>query len=334
MRQIKANMLYRPEIATGHVDPPAKTATKGLPAGDSTVYPCVMFRRSLILTLSLVLTPLFCPALVNSGNPGGNRTAPTGQDGQPTDPGFANMLVIRGGAGVYLGNGWVLTARHITPGMIILNGEKRMREEIIGKMYKFKNAELMLIRLKETPDLPTVKIASSTPAVGTEVVMIGAGRRSQDHLTFWQVSQASNPWTWTEVTDPQQANMAGVVTDPGGLMSWGTNRISAVNPASAMGELLVTDFSANPAERTAFEAQAVSQDSGGALFAQDEKGEWVLTGIMATVGRLYPGQPGVGKPEGSSSFIIGSGVFGNLTLSVNLAPYREEILRVTGLSGE
>ncbi len=291
--------------------------------------------RTLFISLSLLGAPLLSQAVLNSGNPGGNLTAPTGQDGQPADPGFANMLEISGGAGVYLGNGWVLTARHINPKRVVVNGQTLLREEAIDDIYTFKDAELKLLHLTDEPDLPSMPIASSTPTTGTEVVMIGAGFLAQDHMTGWHVDQSTNPWTWTEVSSPQQANMAGVLTTQPmqRKMSWGTNRMSAVIQNPKMGDMLVTDFSGNPAERTAFEAQAVSRDSGGALFVQGADG-WEVAGIMATVARLYPGQPGVGVPEGLKENIIGSGCFGNLTLSVNLASYRAKILEVTGLGKE
>jgi hypothetical protein len=178
-----------------------------------------------------------------------------------------------------------------------------------------------------------IKIVASTPAEGTPVVMVGAGRPSNDHLSYWQVAQSANVWSWTELPGPEGANAAGILCRSGQQLSWGTNRISARMPNPKLGNLLVTDFSQLPAESTPYEAQAVQFDSGGPLFVQTDKG-WAVCGIMATVARLYPDQPGVIKPENSNTLSIQSGFFGNLTLAVDLAPYREEILKVTGLDDE
>ncbi|MDP0498278.1 MAG: hypothetical protein Q7Q73_18960 [Verrucomicrobiota bacterium JB024] len=290
--------------------------------------------RVLVSSLCLVLAPGLSHALVNAGNPGGNLTAPTGQDGQPEDPGFANVLMIRGGTGVYLGNGWVLTARHVNPKWLMLDGQQVLAADAIDKSYSFKTAELKLFRLKEERDLPVVRIASAPPAPGQEIVMIGGGRASQDHFSFWQVNQTTTPWTWTQMPDQQGANAAGIlVVEKQNAISWGTNRISAQMHNGHLGELLITDFSDKPGERTAFEAQAVSYDSGGPIFTRTASG-WELVGIMVTVAQLYPGQPGIVQPEGGGPQFIGSGLFGNLTLAVNLVPYREEILKVTGLDDE
>jgi hypothetical protein len=81
---------------------------------------------------------------------------------------------------------------------------------------------------------------------------------------------------------------------------------------------------------TDFEAQAVNYDTGGAIFAKTDD-VWELAGIILTVTELYPGQPEVVRPEGKS-LRIGSAVYGNLTLSVNLAPYRHRIMEITGLN--
>ena len=100
-------------------------------------------------------------------------------------------------------------------------------------------------------------------------------------------------------------------------------------PHPKLGALIVTDFTENPAMSTPFEAQAVSYDNGGAVFVEND-GHWQLAGIMVTVTKLFPNQPGIDKaPKGPKT--IGSGVFGNVTVSVNLAPYRHRILQVMGV---
>jgi len=74
---------------------------------------------------------------------------------------------------------------------------------------------------------------------------------------------------------------------------------------------LVTDF--DEYQQTPYEAQAVSGDSGGAMFYEGDDG-WLLAGIIDAV-ELWPGQPG-----GAAT-----AVFGNLTYSVDLSAYRDQI---------
>ncbi|MBC2595819.1 hypothetical protein H5P28_16255 [Ruficoccus amylovorans] len=281
----------------------------------------------LLLWLSAVLP---AAGLVNCGNPGGNRNCPTGENGEPADPGFAYVGFVGGATGVYLGNGWVLTARHLPA------RDVRIEDTVYpwdgASDYKFPNAELRLFRLSEWPDMPALPITSSTPKRGQLVVMVGVGRDCADQVTYWQVNRATEPWTWTEVPSREQADAAGILSHPASAKSWGTNRISGLTEHPKLGALIVTDFTEDPSIRTPYEAQAVSHDSGGAVFVEDEDG-WKLAGIIATVTKLYPGQPGVEK-SGKGTLQIGSGVFGNLTLAVNLAPYRHKILEITGLEAE
>ncbi|QYY36582.1 hypothetical protein [Ruficoccus sp. ZRK36] len=287
-----------------------------------------MLKRIILFSLGLALTATLSHAIVNASSPGGNLSAPTGKDGQPEDPGFASMVKVRGGAAAYLGNGWFLTPRHVSPSLIVIDGKKLKREDVIDKTHAFKKADLQLIHLKEAPNLPVAEIATTAPTPGTEVIMIGAGITAVDHMTYWKVDQSTRPWTWTEVSDPKEANMAGVLghNPRQWEMSWGTNRILGEGDQPIPGQALVTDFSGDPAQQTAYEAQATSQDSGGCFFMKTEDG-WKLCGMIVTVGRLYPNQPGIYTTEGGER-VIGSGLFGNLTVAINLALYRDEIMAI------
>ena len=67
---------------------------------------------------------------------------------------------------------------------------------------------------------------------------------------------------------------------------------------------------------TAYEAQAMSGDSGGGVFYYDGS-QWVLAGIMVTVG-LYDNQPD------TSSEVL-SAFDGNYTFINDLSKYADEI---------
>jgi hypothetical protein len=75
--------------------------------------------------------------------------------------------------------------------------------------------------------------------------------------------------------------------------------------------MIVTDF--DESGGTAFEAQAVLNDSGSGLFINGVSG-WELAGTIVTVG-TYNNQPGG----------VSSALFGNLTYAVDLHQHKTEI---------
>ena len=54
--------------------------------------------------------------IIVTGDGTGNTTAPS------DDPGFDNVGSVNGLSGVYLGNGWVLTAGHVGSGPMVFGG--------------------------------------------------------------------------------------------------------------------------------------------------------------------------------------------------------------------
>lgn len=283
--------------------------------------------RSLSLALSLFcLLALPAQAVVNSGDPGGNRSAPSGDDGEPSDPGWDYVGEVSFSTGVYLGDGWVLTAKHITAGNFKFNGRTYKWDTAPAKPVP--GADLHIFRLLEWPDeddFPPLKIVDMPPSPSQLLVMIGLGKGSEDELTYWKVDQSVQPWSWTQVDNRAEGNAAGILAPKRPVKAWGTNRASAFNKHPKIGEFFITDFSEAPPQATAFEAQAVSNDSGGPVFVQGRDGQWYLCGIMVTVNRLFPGQPMVKPPN------IQSAVFGNQTIVIDLSAYRDFIYDNTSI---
>jgi hypothetical protein len=133
------------------------------------------------------------------------------------------------------------------------------------------------------PSLPVVNLATSTPSIGTGVIMAGFGRnRVQDATTNASTSDA--------VAVPDGT---GYTTTLSQIKRWGTNETVKVNPSgppSPVGTLniggrLTTAFTADfdqPASGqwlTNNEAQAVIGDSGGGVFLADG----TLSGIIVAV---------------------------------------------------
>ena len=271
---------------------------------------------------------------------------------------FNNVGVIKGASGVYLGDRWVLTARHVTGGKDpapVSFPEIGTFQPVPNSLISIENADpklseftdLVIFRLQEDPGLPSIPIASQTPAVGTEVYLVGNGLDRRDDVTFWDADITPAKNDWTEVDEAGE--YAGYRTLGSNSIRWGTNLIEddeqlffefdsghtrtwPVNGNDVI--FLITEFdhdgysnntvlNADSNFETEFESQAVLGDSGGGLFVRNE-GIWELAGIINAVDG-YSGQEESGGPSG-----VYNALFGAKTLSANLADYRDTILSHSG----
>ena len=246
----------------------------------------------------------------------GNTTAPA------DDPGFANVGYSTSGLGtaIYLGGGWVLTAGHVAGDGIILasgtylqaSGSNTSFALANGTPGKSSATDLYMVKLAVEPaGLPTLSIASSMTGTGAGVTMIGGGL-DRGAFTRWNVNQSTDPWTWTETAAGGDA--AGYATLGTRAIRWGTNNVEA-------GDFWINDGLDVKSFATVFdyapgtsEAQAVLNDSGGAVFTK-ETGQWQLAGVILAVGG-YSGQP---NP-------ITTAVFGDVTFMADLSYYRPQIV--------
>ncbi|MGE9295203.1 MAG: PEP-CTERM sorting domain-containing protein [Puniceicoccales bacterium] len=254
-------------------------------------------------------------AIVNVFNPQGNTTAPTGADGQPDDPGFAYVGQVNGSTGVYLGNGWVLTADHVGAGTFNLGGTNYGFNGTDS--HQIGGVDLRLFRLSSDPGLPLLTIASTPNLLPiSEVVQIGAGRTPDLLPTTWFVDTTDPAdWIWSETTFPDaDTTHIGYKTSSTKAVRWGTNTLSGY------GLISYSSYAPSPAYETTFdsvgttyESQAVTNDSGSALFIETISG-WQLAGLTVTVG-LFNNQPNGAQ----------TAIFGNTTASLDLAPHLAEI---------
>ncbi len=271
-----------------------------------------MARTSLfVIALIVGWTPV--SAIINSMVPLGNTTAPTGTGGEPTDPGFDYVGQVNGSTGVYLGNGWVLTANHVNAGNFTLDGLTYSYNGVDS--HQIGGVDLRLFKLSTNPMLTPLTLASTSPSINDEVVMIGAGRSPvSNSTTRWYADVDPvdpDPWIWdTTVFAGADYYFDGYETSSIKTKRWGTNMIEDVFFGGGM-HLVSTDFDAFGG--TTFESQAVYNDSGSGLFVESGSG-WELAGTIVTVGN-FPNQPG-----GSTSAL-----FGNITYAVDLSYYASEI---------
>jgi hypothetical protein len=259
--------------------------------------------------------------IINSTVPLGNTTAPTGAltvyGQEPTDPGFNYVGQVNGSTGVYLGNNWVLTANHVGTGNFLLGGVTYNYDGT--NSYQIGGVDLRLFRLSSSPGLTPLKLATSTPALNQDVVMIGAGRSPNSTTpTTWYVDKDPVDWVWqTAPFTGFDAIYDGWTTNSTKVVRWGTNVVEAIwsnQSYSSYGpmNMIMTDFDAYWGA-TPFESQAVFNDSGSGLFVENN-GSWELAGTIVTVVNHKD------QPNGSLSAI-----FGNMTAAIDLSHYESEI---------
>lgn len=262
------------------------------------------------------------------------------------DFGFVNVAKVFDTAdgfytsGVYLGNGWMISAYHPVRDRFNPGGFSFGEVLLAGGSYavdgnsavRITNADgmptdLAVFRLTQTPPLPSVSISAATPNTTAAVTMAGNGIGGAATETRWNVDTSTNPDTWTETTSilPDQR---GYYLSAPQAVRWGTNRLESFGLGvftssgdSGYGDVtyIRTNFSAN---RTG-EAQGTDGDSGGGLFYKNGA-QWELLGIMFSTSR-FDGQPSTVFP---SAIQQPSAVFGNETFAVNLPTYRAQILAI------
>ncbi len=208
---------------------------------------------------------------------------------------FQNVFRYSNASGVYLGyavtesglRAYALTATHITPeaSTVVIGG---VTYNVLSQV-QIDNSDVSLLTLSQEfdimPSIPALTLSSSTPAIGTQVVMIGYGTdRVQPSTT--------NPSTSDAVSLPG-GGTGYTTTGTTSSKHWGTNTTvsisgSATTTAAFSGTtvLAATIFNQPNSGQwtTSNEAQAVVGDSGGGVFSYDG----TLLGLMSTVSGTNP----------------------------------------------
>jgi hypothetical protein len=275
-----------------------------------------------LLLLSFLITAHPAGAVVvTSGGP--NNTAPGGQ------PFFNNVGAIGSASAIYLGDGWVLSANHVAgalPASVNFGGVSYLTQA--GSFHRLENpaysptlsllTDIVVFRLSAPPALPWVTISNATPTVGSQVMMIGNGSTQVGPQTFWDRTEfpGGGNDTWV-VTTEALSNIAGYQTTGAREVRWGENLVNDDNFTASIGHGDVISFSTRfDPIGLPHEAQAVSGDSGGAVFSYNGS-TWELSGMMYAVS-TYETQPGGAD----------TAVFGMETAIADLSYYRSQILTI------
>jgi len=239
--------------------------------------------------------------------------SPDSEPEEPRPPNFPyweniSQHRLGGPSVIYLGAGWILTARHVGFGEIVLDGNT------YGPTYQSRHpllnanaspADVIVFKLSDEvahPDLPILPLASEPLQPGEEVLLIGFGRERGKVIEWRENGHRHFSFEWSER----------------GAKRWGTNRVLASGGALPQREWMTHIFSFSfdepgSAETTRFEAQAALGDSGGAVFVERD-GKWQLAGMMVSIS-------GAAVTSGNRT------QYGDMTYAADIVSYRSEILR-------
>lgn len=285
-------------------------------------------KRAIILALAICCGASSTKAvIVGPGDGTGNTT------GSGMSSGWDYVGTVDGASGVYLGNGWVLTAAHVggisagsTP--FTLSGTTYIADSGATRLTNADSslADLQMFHVATSPALmamPVLPLISSTPSNGTTIYMVGYGRNPRNSSATYY----SNTTTWAVATDPLTALTAaagGLGYGTNNIKRWGTNTIDGTKIAALDGFGSTSVLTANFYGGTPFtakdnyitntpgstdEALVSSGDSGGGVF--DSSG--VLVGINNYLS-AYTGQP------------ANTAIFGNASNMADISVYRKEIV--------
>jgi len=280
-------LLAPPSNAASRILLPVKSAATALVAA---------------LYLLVVLTTAFeaRSVLISTGDGTGNTTPPA------ADPGFDNVGIINGLTGVYVGNGWALTANHVGENPIVLLGVSY--DPVVGSGVQFQNPDLTFVDLKAfkllgpNPPLPDLAITDSAPSQNTLVTIIGNGR-NRGTATTWS---GLDGWNWGN----------------GREIRWGTNKIadeSTLTLGTQAFSIVFDDLKPGPSGGQ-HEADVVDGDSGGGAFI-GSGATAELIGILFARGTYLEQPP-------NTSFMSTRFQAGNPGFIVDLFAYRNDILAI------
>jgi hypothetical protein len=252
-----------------------------------------------------------------SSESSGNAEAPS------PDPGFANAAIVAGLSGVYLGDGWLLTAGHVITNYrgakikdVVLDGRvvTLLPETAVPIEQDGVRADLSVVRIEGAPELKRLTIAKKSPSVGARLILVGNGPLREPARTYWDAAGREVP-----ASSPHRRSGFKWFVDKekgGHGLHWGTNQVAtkdAIFPGPKNTRTRVFGTVFREKDATPDESQAGPGDSGGPVFVKTAKG-FELAGVMLAISGQHPK----------------ASIFGDQTYAADLSVYRDAILRAVG----
>ncbi len=242
------------------------------------------------------------------------------------DPGWNRVGKVGTGpgSGVYLGQGWVLTAAHVGVHDFTIDGQTYAATPLSGQRLKNPDntdTDLLLYELQSSPMLGDIRISSMRPNASSWVTMIGYGLEQQPDMMFWNA-------TWSALPSSSGASYYGYEIGDDYTKQWGENVLLSYSSQQPNQNLLVDgDNGAVSSFVTRFwdagvnssYAQAVPGDSGGAVFYKNGS-LWELAGIMHATSSAHPSQDKWTTVA-----------YGQYTYIADLSVYRDQIVAITAV---
>jgi len=206
-------------------------------------------RICFLLGLVCLLFPLHA---VEVGS-GFNTTAPTNSDianwnsstawGASGITGWDYVGQINGASGVYLGNGWVLTAAHVGAGSFLLDGTTY--SVVSGSSQSitttgFGTADLILFQISTLPTLPNLTLSLSTPALGSSVAMLGYGGGGGNET--WGLNSVTANNLLVPLTAGSTTYKSADFETAYGTTAYGTNNAQLIVGDSGGGDFIYNTF--------------------------------------------------------------------------------------------
>ncbi len=261
-----------------------------------------------------------------------NTTPPT------DDPGFYNVGTVGTASAIYLGtdsqgNGWVLSADHVTLGntsftfpdpsnpnqldtgtySIVPNSGIILTNPSGSQPGAGDPSDLILYKIDPSsspyglPNLPRLDIPTTSPSLGDTVIGVGRGVDRSSSIVYWNAN-------WN-TTSQGSAVHSGYTLGSNQIMRWGDNLVSAtgvnMNVGTVSHPVYVNSFwTTFDQSGTANEFQATTGDSGGAVFDKID-GQWYLSGMIDAVTLTNSSQPTTDAVFGTSTIIADLSVYGS-----------------------
>lgn len=273
--------------------------------------------------------------IIASGDGSGNTTAPV------DDPGFFNVGRPVATSGTYLGQNalgehWVISTWH-SGGGDITGGAFRFYtsgtpDYTVLEVHRLSNpdsslADLKVFRISGAPSLQNLTISGATPAIGSDVLMVGRSVNRETTQTSWHDDLIDDSGSWPESPPASNPNRDGYKYATGLTLRWGTNQVVDDGDPDPGHQFILPDVGSgstigfgtvfDSGLPTAHEAQAATGDSGGAVYYKSG-GQWQLAGIMVDAFG-FNDQPNQ------------TAVFGNASGIADLSVYRKQIVSITGV---
>lgn len=253
------------------------------------------------------------------------------------NPALTSVVAVSDSSAVYLGNGWFLTANHVSINdstSISQNGQSAKVSHVDNTLNSSFGADLKLFYvdgLDSFTSLTSANIATSDAYSAISATSFGAARTGNAYNliysegTYLTLAGAGYGRSDSSALDAETVASDGIK----GTVRSGESSLFAVQNLNGA-KTLITMAETKPGS-----AQAQSGDSGGGMFAQYEN-EWYLVGTITGVSPNISTSTAIFGSYGEASLTYGSDgrpngvdtsalLENSLTMAVSLEDYAETI---------